>query len=225
MPCCPRLIRRRWNFEPYSSLPKMLGICSLRIPGPLSCTPTLKRFSAVCWTWIQTSGRMPASSQASRALSTASLMVVSRALRGLSKPSRWRFLAKNSLTEMSRWLAAIDCAVARRRGGSWPLAWPLVSTWPFDSSADSASGSSAGSAAVEVRFLLTRRGAFEGWGRRRETGTPKRMVTAPAHRAGGVDCSDFAVPVPGGLAADAARGARFSQAAYKDLPSAATAAE
>jgi hypothetical protein len=26
---------------------------------------------------------------------------------GLSKPSRWRFLAKNSLTEMFRWLAAI----------------------------------------------------------------------------------------------------------------------
>ena len=53
---------------------------------------------------------MPASSQASRALSTASLTVVSRALRGLSNPSRWRFLAKNSLTEMSRWLAAIDCS-------------------------------------------------------------------------------------------------------------------
>ena len=65
--------------------------------------------------WTQISGRMPASSQASRALSTASLTVVSRALRGLSKPSRWRFLAKNSLTEMSRWLAAIDWAVARRR--------------------------------------------------------------------------------------------------------------
>ena len=65
--------------------------------------------------WTQISGRMPASSQASRALSTASLTVVSRALRGLSKPSRWRFLAKNSLTEMSRWPAAIDWAVARRR--------------------------------------------------------------------------------------------------------------
>ena len=65
--------------------------------------------------WTQISGRMPASSQASSELSTASLIVVSRALRGLSKPSRWRFLAKNSLTEISRWLAAIDWAVARRR--------------------------------------------------------------------------------------------------------------
>ena len=75
------------------------------------------------WMWTQISGRMPASSQASRALSTASLTVVSRALRGLSKPSRCRFLAKNSLTEMSRWLAAIDWAVARRRtrGGTAPL--------------------------------------------------------------------------------------------------------
>jgi len=46
--------------------------------------------------------RFPASSQASSELSTASLTVVSRALRGLSKPSRCRFLAKNSLTEISR---------------------------------------------------------------------------------------------------------------------------
>ncbi|GIW74230.1 MAG: hypothetical protein KatS3mg103_0752 [Phycisphaerales bacterium] len=59
------------------------------------------------------SGRMPASSQASRALSTASLTVVSSALRGLSKPSRWRFLAKNSLTEMSRCRPAMASAVTR----------------------------------------------------------------------------------------------------------------
>ena len=65
--------------------------------------------------WTQISGRMPASSQASSELSTASFTVVSRALRGLSKPSRWRFLAKNSLTEISRWAAAIDWAVARVR--------------------------------------------------------------------------------------------------------------
>ena len=98
------------------------------MPGPLSCTPTLKRSEPVRWMWTQISGRMPASSQASRALSTASLTVVSRALRGLSKPSRWRFLAKNSLTEMSRWLAAIEWAVARRRGRSAlpsPLPLPL----------------------------------------------------------------------------------------------------
>ena len=54
---------------------------------------------------------MRTSSQASRLLSTASLMVVSRALAGESKPSRWRFLVKNSLMEISRWLAAMVWAV------------------------------------------------------------------------------------------------------------------
>ena len=57
---------------------------------------------------------MPASSQASSELSTASLTVVSKALRELSKPSKCRFLAKNSLTDTSRCLVAIDSAVARR---------------------------------------------------------------------------------------------------------------
>src|SRR4029078_5659522 len=55
-----------------------------------------------------TLGRMPASSQASSELSTASLTVVRRALRGLSKPRRWRFLAKNSETEISRALAMLS---------------------------------------------------------------------------------------------------------------------
>src|SRR5438132_229062 len=63
-----------------------------------------------------TFGRMPASSQASSELSTASLTAVSSALEGLSKPSRWRFLVKNSLMEISRCLEAIDSAVARRPG-------------------------------------------------------------------------------------------------------------
>ena len=53
---------------------------------------------------------MPASSQASSALSTASFTQVSSALRGLSKPSRWRFLVKNSETEISRWRAPISTA-------------------------------------------------------------------------------------------------------------------
>ncbi len=48
---------------------------------------------------MEISGRMPASSQASSELSTASLMVVSSAFDGLSKPSRWRFLVKNSEIE------------------------------------------------------------------------------------------------------------------------------
>src|SRR5258707_7615798 len=57
-----------------------------------------------------TSGRIPASSAASSALSTASLTQVRSALRGLSKPSRWRFLVKNSETEISRWRAPISTA-------------------------------------------------------------------------------------------------------------------
>ena len=35
------------------------------MPGPLSCTPTLKRLGPVVSIWTQISGRMPASSQAS----------------------------------------------------------------------------------------------------------------------------------------------------------------
>jgi len=58
---------------------------------------------------------MPASSQASRELSTASLTAVRRAFLGLSKPSRCLFFAKNSLTDMSRCFAAIDSAVTARR--------------------------------------------------------------------------------------------------------------
>src|SRR6267142_507284 len=91
------------------------------MPGPLSMTLTRKRVA-----WLAgggaspllgatsrvttTSGRMPASSEASSALSTASLTQVRSALRGLSKPSRWRFLVKNSETEMSRWRAPISVA-------------------------------------------------------------------------------------------------------------------
>ena len=56
---------------------------------------------------------MPASSQASSELSTASLIVVSSAFEGLSKPSRWRFLTKNSETEISRCFCASDSAVTR----------------------------------------------------------------------------------------------------------------
>src|SRR4029450_6553803 len=92
----------------------MGGICWRTMPGPLSMTVTRKR---VAWlagggaapladatsSVTPTSGRMPASSAASSALSTASLTQVRRALRGLSKPRRWRFLVKNSETEISRW--------------------------------------------------------------------------------------------------------------------------
>src|SRR5947207_14081756 len=64
---------------------------------------------------------MPASSQASSELSTASLTAVRRAFLGLSKPSRCLFFAKNSLTEMSRCFAAIDSAVTARRLGCAPV--------------------------------------------------------------------------------------------------------
>src|SRR5499427_7818025 len=64
---------------------------------------------------------MPASSQASSELSTASLTAVRRAFLGLSKPSRCLFFAKNSLTDMSRCFAAIDSAVAARRFGCSPV--------------------------------------------------------------------------------------------------------
>ena len=77
------------------------------------------------------SGRMPASSQASSELSTASLMVVRSAFDGLSKPSRWRFLVKNSEMEISRWRVAISSAVARRLGRR-------------DSAASASAGSGAG---------------------------------------------------------------------------------
>src|SRR5437867_6025365 len=121
MPCWPRLILSRWNFEPYRSFAKIGGICWRTIPGPLSITVTRKR---VAWlgggggapsatatsTLTRTSGRMPASSAASSALSTASLTQVRSALRGLSNPSRWRFFVKNSETEISRWRAPISTA-------------------------------------------------------------------------------------------------------------------
>src|SRR4029453_7722871 len=97
------------------------------IPGPLSVTVIRKR---VAWlaagagpplatgsTLTTTSGRMPASSHASSALSTASLTQVRSALRGLSNPRRCRFLVKNSETEISRWRAPISMADPAGRGG------------------------------------------------------------------------------------------------------------
>jgi len=116
MPCCPRLCFNRWNFEPYSSLAKIFGTWLRTIPGPLSCTATRYRPSPTSSTSTTKSGRMPASSQASRELSTASLIAVSRDLAGLSNPSKCLFLVKNSLTLISRCREAIISAVARRVG-------------------------------------------------------------------------------------------------------------
>src|SRR3970040_337537 len=106
----------------------MGGICWRTMPGPLSLTVTRKR---VAWlggggaapllgatsTVTATSGRRPASSHASSALSTASLTHVWSALRGLSKLSRWRFLVKNSETEISRWRAPMAGADGGGAGG------------------------------------------------------------------------------------------------------------
>src|SRR5580692_305893 len=111
------------------------------MPGPLSSTTTRKREApagaagaapsrglaglvavragaVVSWISTRMSGRIPASSQASSELSTASLIVVRSAFAGLSNPSRCRFFVKNSLTEISRCREAIDSAVARRLGGA-----------------------------------------------------------------------------------------------------------
>ena len=101
------------------------------MPGPLSTTVTRNR---VAWLaggggdpllgttsiFTVTSGRMPASSAASSALSTASFTQVRRAFRGLSKPRRCRFLVKNSETEISRWRAPISTAETPGFGGAVP---------------------------------------------------------------------------------------------------------
>src|SRR5215510_14386321 len=98
----------------------MRGMCWRTMPGPLSVTvmrnllawlgATGSPFHTTSSVTV-TSGRMPASSQASSALSTASFTQVKSDLRGLSKPSRCRFLVKNSETEISRWRAPISTAV------------------------------------------------------------------------------------------------------------------
>ena len=123
MPCWPRDIFRRWNFEPYSRRPKMFSTCLRTMPGPLSTMVTryrelfavAGRFGSRSSMMTAMSGMMPASSHASSELSTASFTVVRSALRALSKPRRWRFFTKNSLTETSFCRDDISSAVAPRR--------------------------------------------------------------------------------------------------------------
>src|SRR2546428_187330 len=127
IPCCPRLMRNRWNLDPYRSFAKIFGICWRTMPGPLSETVIRKRLAwvggggvsplATASTLTTTSGRIPASSQASSALSTPSLTQVSSAFRGLSNPRRCRFLVKNSETEISRCRAPNSTAVTAGFGG------------------------------------------------------------------------------------------------------------
>src|SRR3989475_5179955 len=127
MPCWPRLMRNRWNLDPYRSFAKIFGICWRTMTGRLSETVIRKRLAwvggggvsplATASTLTTTSGRIPASSQASSALSTPSLTQVSSAFRGLSNPRRCRFLVKNSETEISRCRAPNSTAVTAGFGG------------------------------------------------------------------------------------------------------------
>jgi hypothetical protein len=130
------------------------------MPGPLSTTVTRNR---VAWlaggggepllgttsTFTTTSGRIPASSEASRALSTASLTQVRRAFRGLSNPRRCRFLVKNSETEISRWRAPISTAETAVFGVAVPDATSAVAISFLDTKF----------AAPEPRLIGTFRGA------------------------------------------------------------------
>ena len=138
MPCCPRdFASRRWNLTAVEQLAedlRHLGLHDARavvLHDHEEAALALRELRrSASWPRGEvvdldgSSGRMPASSQASSELSTASLMVVSSAFEGLSKPSRWRFLAKNSETEISRCFEASDSAVTRgvfadaRAGGS-----------------------------------------------------------------------------------------------------------
>src|SRR5256712_6487568 len=117
------------------------------MPGPLSETVIWKRLAwvggggvsplATASTLTTTSGRIPASSQASSALSTPSLTQVSSAFRGLSNPRRCRFLVKNSETEISRCRAPNSTAVTAGFGGgagglvfAGELVFEGLSFWP-----------------------------------------------------------------------------------------------
>ncbi|EKD42389.1 MAG: hypothetical protein ACD_73C00181G0003 [uncultured bacterium] len=86
IPCCPRLQRPRPNFELAKYSPNTFTTSSAPNPGPLSSTRTRtlsEPFDVPSPSFsikIFISGKIPAVSQASSELSTASLIVVSRAL-------------------------------------------------------------------------------------------------------------------------------------------------
>src|SRR5215470_1370461 len=121
------------------------------MPGPLSVTVMRKRLAwlaggggpplAATSSLTTMSGRIPASSQASSALSTASFTQVRRALRGLSKPRRCRFLVKNSETEIARWRAPISTA-------------ETVGLGVGEGAGLGVSGADAGSGRLFLRFAL-----------------------------------------------------------------------
>ena len=80
------------------------------MPGPLSSTVTRKTSLPSLRTETRMSGKTSASSQASRELSIASLMVVMIPRVGESKPSMCLFFSKNSATLMLRCFLASSSA-------------------------------------------------------------------------------------------------------------------
>src|SRR5262245_40574269 len=172
------------------------------MPGPLSTTVTRKR---VAWlaagggdplltttsTVTTTSGRMPASSAASRALSTASFTHVRSALRGLSKPRRWRFLVKNSETEISRWRAPISTA-------DTAVVFPGTAGFAGSPDFGAAAGGGASAVAMPSRYQTIgrrgrdivaarrRAGLFTAWAERAAAPVvPRCRGPPPSGRAGG----------------------------------------
>ncbi len=80
-----------------------MGIEVDTMPGPLSSTVTRYSLWSTLSILTAISGSIWASSQASRALSTASFTPMMRLFTGESKPRICRFFSKNSETEISFW--------------------------------------------------------------------------------------------------------------------------
>jgi len=118
IPCCPRDWRTAWKREPYRRRPNTFGMAFLTIPGPLSSTLTRNSSFSVLSTVTTISGSTSASSQASKELSTASLMPMISAFDWESKPNMWRLRSKNSETDISFCFFASSSAIE-------PIASPL----------------------------------------------------------------------------------------------------
>ena len=158
MPCWPRLIRRRWNFEPYSSLPKISGICFLRMPGPLSCTPTLKRFAPVCFDVDPDLGQDAGLFAGVERVVDRLLDRGQQGLAGIVEAQQVAVLGEELADRDIALAAAIDWAVARRRGCS-----AGCSGFVIDSSARAAGGSGRlCSAPAIIRALPFRRFILRG---------------------------------------------------------------
>ena len=196
------------------------------MPGPLSSTMTTKRPSpfvrspspfaprARSRTSIAISGRIPASSQASSELSTASLIVVRSAFDGLSKPRRCRFFVKNSEIEISRCFDAICSAVARRLG--------VLSRGAGSAGRSSGAGAGSANAAAGGRFApfppLAPFAAGGGGSRDPLRGTASTGTSSSCFETlpAGVTCA-FGEGLP--RAFDAALPVRLSASAFRPIGS------